>query len=179
MWRAGVPIQSTLTSASERPDASLVGQATHGLDVSMASNVVDFLVLDLFWLGALRPKWAMIPKTEHVTFRFNTADHVRDFVVRTVMALVVGLIAASLAAWTWRGAEWRTISEVATRKDYRVKRPSRPAWPRTFPLARTVMLLAALCSPTIPTFAPVPPNSWRGDRLGGQQIPSHDRARPR
>lgn len=43
----------------------------------MASNVVDFLVLDLFWLGALRPKWAMIPTTEHVTFRFNAADHVR------------------------------------------------------------------------------------------------------
>lgn len=54
-----------------------MGQATHGFDVSMASNVVDFLVLDLFWLGALRPKWAMIPTTEHVTFRFNAADHVR------------------------------------------------------------------------------------------------------
>ncbi len=96
----GAPIWSTLIFAGAHPDASFVDQAIHGFGVSMVFNVVVFLVLDILWLGALRPKWAMIQNTEHFTFRFNTADHARGFVVGTVMALVVGLIAASMGTWT-------------------------------------------------------------------------------
>ncbi len=96
----GVPIWSTLTFASAHPATSFVDQAAHGFGVSLVFNVVDFLVLDLLWLGALRPKWAMIPNTEHVNFRFNTGDHVRGFVVGTVVAGVVGLIAATVASVT-------------------------------------------------------------------------------
>lgn len=96
----GVPIWSTLTFASAHPAASFADQLAHGFGVSMVFNVVDLLVLDLLWLGAWRPKWAMIPNTEHITFRFNTADHVRGFVVGTVVTLFVGLIAATVATFT-------------------------------------------------------------------------------
>ena len=96
----GVPIWSTLTFANAHPGASFVDQAAHGFGVSMVFNLVDFLVLDLLWLGVLRPKWAMIPNTEHVMFRFNTADHVRGFVVGTGVAVVVGLTAAGIATLT-------------------------------------------------------------------------------
>jgi hypothetical protein len=96
----GVPIWSTLTFASAHPAATLVDQAAHGFGVSMVFNIVDFLVLDLLWLGVFRPKWAMIPNTEHVSFRFNTGDHVRGFVVGTLVAVIVGLIAAGIATLT-------------------------------------------------------------------------------
>ncbi|SUS03306.1 conserved membrane hypothetical protein [uncultured Defluviicoccus sp.] len=96
----GLPIWSTLSFASAHPDALFADQVVHGFGVSMVFNLVDFVVLDLLWLGVLRPRWAMIPNTEHVTFRFNTADHVRGFVVGTVVALVVGLIAGGIAALT-------------------------------------------------------------------------------
>lgn len=93
----GVPIWSTLSFHSAHPEASFADQAAHGFGVSMVFNLVDFLLLDLLWLGVLRPKWAMIPGTEHVTFSFNTADHVRGFVVGAVVAVVVGLGAAGIA----------------------------------------------------------------------------------
>lgn len=96
----GVPIWSTLTFASVHPAASFVDQAAHGFGVSMVFNIVDFLALDLLWLGVLRPKWAMIPNTEHVTFRFNTADHVRGFIVGTIFAVVTGCIGAAIASVT-------------------------------------------------------------------------------
>ena len=72
----------------------------HGFGVSMVFNLVDLLLLDLLWLGVLRPSWAMIPGTEAVVFRLNVSDHVRGFVVGTVLAVVIGCIAATVAgAW--------------------------------------------------------------------------------
>ncbi|MBK8841024.1 MAG: hypothetical protein IPO30_20880 [Hyphomonadaceae bacterium] len=42
----------------------------------------------------------MIPGTEAVVFRLNVSDHVRGFVVGTVLAVVIGCIAATVAgAW--------------------------------------------------------------------------------
>lgn len=92
-----VPVWSTFTFAGAHPASSFVDQAFHGFGVSMVFNIVDFLVLDILWLGMLRPRWAMIPNTEHVLFRFNTGDHVRGFFVGTAVAAIIGCLAASLA----------------------------------------------------------------------------------
>lgn len=95
---AGLPIWSTVTFASIHPSASFVDQAVHGAGVSMIFNAVDFLVLDLLWLGVLRPRWAMIPNTQHISYRFNTGDHVRGFGVGSLVAGVVGVVAATIAS---------------------------------------------------------------------------------
>lgn len=90
----GVPIWSTLTFAYEHPAATFLDQAIHGFGVSLIFNVVDFLVLDIFWLGLLQPKWAMIPGTDEIKFKFNTPDHVRGFFFGAGMAAIIGLVAA-------------------------------------------------------------------------------------
>ncbi len=90
----GVPIWSTLTFAGAHPIASFLDRAIHGFGVSLVFNIVDFLMLDLLWLGRLHPKWAMILNTEHIAFRFNTADHMRGFVVGTILAVLIGCIGA-------------------------------------------------------------------------------------
>lgn len=90
----GIPIWSVMSHKAAHPEATFFDAALHGFGVSMIFNIVDLLVLDLLWLGLLRPKWAMIPGTETVVFRFNVADHVRGFVVGTVLAVIIGCIGA-------------------------------------------------------------------------------------
>lgn len=92
----GFPIYSAITFDGSHPEANFLAKAVHGFGVSMVFNVVDFVVLDFLWLGALRPRWAMIPGTEAVTFRFNTADNVRGFFSGTILALIIGLVAATI-----------------------------------------------------------------------------------
>lgn len=92
----GVPIWSVLSFANEHPGANFPDAAFHGFGVSMVFNVVDLVLLDLIWLGVLRPSWAMIPGTESMVFRFNLSDHLRGFVIGTVLALIVGCIAAAI-----------------------------------------------------------------------------------
>lgn len=93
----GLPIYSTILLETAHPDADFPSKTAHAFGVSMVFNVVDFVVLDLLWLGMLRPRWAMIPGTESVTFRFNTSDHLRGLVIGTMMAAIIGLIAASVS----------------------------------------------------------------------------------
>lgn len=92
-----IPIYSTLVFDRIHPEADFIALAVHGFGVSMVFNILDLLVLDLLWLGALRPRWAMVPGTESVSFRFNTGDHVRGFLVGALLAVIVGLTAAALA----------------------------------------------------------------------------------
>lgn len=94
---AGVPIWSVLTFANEHPRAIFLDSAFHGFGVAMVFNLVDLIILDLIWLGAMRPRWAMIPGTESIMFRFNVSDHLRGFVVGTVLAVILGSIAAAIA----------------------------------------------------------------------------------
>ena len=96
----GIPIWSVASLVGLYPGATFLDAALHGFGVSMVFNLVDLLLLDLLWLGVLRPSWAMIPGTEAVVFRLNVSDHVRGFVVGTVLAVVIGCIAATVAgAW--------------------------------------------------------------------------------
>lgn len=92
----GLPIYSTLAFHSAHPAAGFVARTVHGFGVSMVFNLVDFLILDLLWLGAIRPRWAIIPGTENIPFKFNTADHVRGFFVGSVLAAISGAIAATI-----------------------------------------------------------------------------------
>ena len=94
---AGIPIWSVLSFVQQQPGANFLDAAFHGFGVSMVFNLVDLLLLDLIWLGALRPSWAMIPGTESVVFRLNVSDHLRGFVVGTVLAVIVGCVAAAIA----------------------------------------------------------------------------------
>jgi len=93
----GIPIWSVLSFVSEHPSANFLGAAFHGFGVSMVFNLVDLILLDLGWLGVLRPSWAMIPGTELIVFRFNVSDHLRGFAVGAVLAVIVGCIAAAIA----------------------------------------------------------------------------------
>ena len=92
------PIWSSLLFAAGRPGATGVLIGMYAATVSMAFNVVDFLFLDLLWLGTLRPKWAMIPGTADVAFRLNWRDHLRGFVGGSILALVTGLVAVGTAS---------------------------------------------------------------------------------
>lgn len=96
----GLPIWSTLSFSTNHPEASFVDLLVHGFGVSMVFNLVDLLALDFLWLGVLRPRWAMIPNTEHVVFRFNYVDHLRGFVVGSVLALIIGILGAGIAYLT-------------------------------------------------------------------------------
>ena len=93
-----VPIYSTVTFAQRHADADFLACTVHGFGVSMIFNTVDLLVLDLLWLGTLRPNWAMIPGTEHVRVHFNYGHHFRGFAVGTMLSLIVGGIAAAAAS---------------------------------------------------------------------------------
>jgi hypothetical protein len=96
-WLAAAPIVATVMFANSHPEASFFSQAVHGFGVFMVFNAVDLLVLDLFWLGLLRPAWVMLPGTEHVPYGFNTWQHVRGFASGTILALIVGLAGAAVA----------------------------------------------------------------------------------
>jgi hypothetical protein len=57
----------------------------HAFVVGTVFNLVDWLLLDELWLGLLRPRWAMLPGAEDVAFRFNHLQHLRGFVVGSVV----------------------------------------------------------------------------------------------
>ncbi len=93
----GWPIWSSLQLAARNP---YVGPEMLGLNaaaISMAFNVVDFAVLDVLWLGMLRPSWAMIPGAGDVAFRVNPRDHLRGFVVGSGLAFVLGALVTGVA----------------------------------------------------------------------------------
>lgn len=93
----GVPIWSVMSFVNEHPSGNFLDAAFHGFGVSMVFNLVDLILLDLMWLGVMRPAWAMIPGTESIVFRFNVSDHLRGFAVGAVLAVIVGCIAAAIA----------------------------------------------------------------------------------
>lgn len=92
------PIWCALQFAAREPAAGAPLAGAYAAAISMAFNAVDFLLLDLLWLGTLRPKWAMIPGTADVAFRLNWRDHLRGFGVGSVLALATGLLAGVAAA---------------------------------------------------------------------------------
>lgn len=70
----------------------------HAFVVAMVFNVVDWLILDEFWLGVLRPAWAMLPGAESVAFRFNHLQHARGFVIGSILsAVIAGVVALAVS----------------------------------------------------------------------------------
>ena len=70
------------------------GQGALFLDafiVGMVFNAVDLLVIDILWLGLFPPRWVMIPGTEDVPYRPESAKHVRGFAVGSVVVVVIAL----------------------------------------------------------------------------------------
>lgn len=71
----------------------------HAFVVGLVPNAVDWLLLDEFWMGVIRPRWAMLTGAEDVPFAFNHGQHARGFVVGAVLAaLVAGAVAAAWSA---------------------------------------------------------------------------------
>jgi hypothetical protein len=92
----GGPLLSAWMLAHDRSEVSGAGLFWHTLAVSMVFNTVDLLVLDWFWLGVLRPRWAEMPGADGVAYRFNWLQHVRGFVVGTVLAAILAIVAMLL-----------------------------------------------------------------------------------
>lgn len=90
------PLLSSLRLAHAEPAATPLGLGLNAFLVLEVFNAVDLVLLDIVWLCWLRPRWAMIPGAEHVPFQPNYLDHVRGFVSGTVMAALVGGLAAAL-----------------------------------------------------------------------------------
>lgn len=60
-------------------------------------NFFDWLVLDEFVVGYLRPSWLVLPGTEHIPLFFDHKEHAIAFVKGAIGGLVLcGLIAATI-----------------------------------------------------------------------------------
>ena len=92
---AAVPWLSAGAYVAAHPSAEFSAVAVHAFGVAMVFNLVDWLVLDELWLGALRPRWAMPRGAEEVTFRFNHLHHARGFLVGTILSAVLALTIAT------------------------------------------------------------------------------------
>lgn len=93
----GVPIWSA-AMLSARHDGAIGADAlfADAFTVGMVFNLADWLVLDVLWLGLLRPSWAAIPGTETVSYRFNYGHHFRGFLIGTVLAAIAAAIATAI-----------------------------------------------------------------------------------
>ncbi len=95
----GWPIWSSLQLAARHPDAGPLALGLNAVAVFMAFNLVDFVVLDLFWIGWLKPSWAMIPGTEEVVFKPHWRYDLMGFGIGAVVAVVIGVLAIGAARW--------------------------------------------------------------------------------
>lgn len=96
---AGGPLVSTLAMAHAAPDTTFADRALHAFVVGMVFNLADWLVLDEFWLGLFRPRWAIPPGAEHIPVRFEHGRHARGFLTGTLAFAVFALLIALATAW--------------------------------------------------------------------------------
>lgn len=91
------PAWSTAEWRAASGESRFVPLFLHAFIVGTVFNLTDWLLLDELWLGALRPRWAMLPGTDDVPFRYNHAQHARGFLVGSVfVALIAAITAGSL-----------------------------------------------------------------------------------
>lgn len=64
--------------------------------VGMTFNVVDFVVLDILWLGLNPPRFAQLPGSEAVRPQLHLWPHLRGFAVATFVLLLVSAVATLL-----------------------------------------------------------------------------------
>jgi hypothetical protein len=95
-WIVGFLIWSTAAAQARGADpASLV---IHAFLVGMAFNLADWLILDEFMIGVLRPGWLVVDGLSVRDMPFEHARHFRGFLVGTLgFALVGGLAGAGVA----------------------------------------------------------------------------------
>ena len=99
---AALPLFTMLTGVPYGSAAALAQRHTGSISVTalfidafavgMVFNLVDWLALDILLLGLKKPKWAAIPGTEQVAFRFNHRQHFRGFLVGTAVAAGIALL---------------------------------------------------------------------------------------
>jgi hypothetical protein len=95
----GIPYWSAVSLTERHGGSTSFGAAfTTAFVAMMIFNAVDWLVLDELYLGLNRPRWAAIPGTEHIEFRFDHAQHFRGFVIGTALSAVIGLAVAATVA---------------------------------------------------------------------------------
>jgi hypothetical protein len=103
-WVIGLPFFAMLvgfpTWAARAMDASHAGDAmfltlfTAAFTVWMMFNLFDWLVLDELWIGRLRPRWLVLPGTEHIPMSFHHAEHAVAFVKGTIGGAAVAAVVA-------------------------------------------------------------------------------------
>jgi hypothetical protein len=89
----GGPLASSLAFHKTQAGMHATTMFWQTFAVAMVFNVVDLLGLDYFWLGVLRPRWAQMPGAEGVAYSFNWLQHLRGFVVGTVLAALIAAVA--------------------------------------------------------------------------------------
>lgn len=71
----------------------------HAFTVGMVFNAVDWLVLDEFVLGVLKPRWALPPGSTLDDFQpFDHGRHARGFATGTVICAVAAALATGVVA---------------------------------------------------------------------------------
>ena len=71
---------------------------TYAFGVSMIFNLVDFVILDVLWLGIFPPRWAVLPGLEGVWPTVDVYPHFRGFIVGTFVSAVSAASAAGVAS---------------------------------------------------------------------------------
>ncbi len=94
---ASLPIWSGFSLAPGGvPPVSPLEAGLHAMLMLMSFNLVDFALLDIFWLCWLQPRWAVMPGATNVVFRANYSDHFRGFLIGSVLSVAIGTITAAL-----------------------------------------------------------------------------------
>ena len=93
----GIPgISALVWRTATLPSHSFLELFAYAFGVLFIFNVVDLIILDWLIVCWFKPRWTILPDTEHIEVPHPWLHHFREFLIGTVGLVVAGLAIAGL-----------------------------------------------------------------------------------